>query len=71
MRTSCRVVSASLSYPDFVMVGADQTVTHNIVSNSGVKLLSKKYTMKMSQQPITAQFFKTKSNKLLLVAFDN
>jgi hypothetical protein len=66
--TTARVVSACMSFPDLVVVGADQTVSHHVLSNNNFKLLAKKYTLKLGQQPLKAEFMKAKGQKLLLVA---
>lgn len=68
--TTARILSAALSFPDLVLVGADQTVTHSMLSNSNFKMMAKKYTLKLAQQPLKAEFIKTKNQKLLLVALE-
>lgn len=60
-----------MSFPDLVIVGADQTVSHHMLSNSNFKLMTKKYTLKLGQQPLKAEFIKAKGQKLLLVALEN
>ena len=54
INTSTRVISAHLSFPDMVIVGADQTVAHHLLSNSNFKMMAKKYTLKLGQQPLKA-----------------
>ena len=69
--TTSRVVSACLDFPDLVIVGADQTVTHHVLSNNNFKIMAKKYTLKLGQQPLKAEFIRAKGQKLLLVALEN
>lgn len=71
INTSTRVISAHLSFPDMVIVGADQTVAHHVLSNSNFKMMAKKYTLKLGMQPLKAEFIKIKSQKLMLVALEN
>lgn len=52
-----------------LLVGADQTVTHHVLSNSSFKLISKKYALKLGQQPLKAEFLKVKGQKMTIVAF--
>jgi hypothetical protein len=51
-----------------ILVGADQTVTHYAISNSNFKLMGKKYTLKLGQQPLKAEFLKFKGQKMTIVA---
>ena len=51
-----------------ILVGADQTVTHHVLSNANFKLMSKKYTLKLGQQPLKAEFLKFKGQKMTIVA---
>ena len=60
-----------MSFPDLIMVGADQTVTHYVLSNSNFKLMVKKYTMKMGNQPIKVEFLRVKGQKMTILAFEN
>jgi hypothetical protein len=68
--TTARVVSASLDFPDLVIVGEDQTVSHHVLSNNNFKMMAKKYTLKLGQQPLKAEFVRAKGQKLLLVALE-
>jgi hypothetical protein len=58
-----------LSFPDFIIVGADQVVTHYALSNSNFKLMAKKYSIKMGEQPIKADFMRVKGQKMTIIAF--
>jgi len=69
IKNNTRIVSASLSFPDLIFVGADQTVTHYLLSSSNFKLMAKKYTMKMGMQPIKVEFMKVKGQKMTILAF--
>lgn len=53
-----------------ILVGADQTVTHHVLSNSNFKLMGKKYTLKLGQQPLKAEFLKFKGQKMTIVALE-
>jgi hypothetical protein len=52
------------------MVGADQTVTHYSISNTNLKLLAKRYKIKMPSQPIKVEFMRVKGQKLTILAFE-
>ena len=52
IKNNTRIISACMSFPDLIMVGADQTVTHFTISNNTFKILGQKYKMKMAAQPI-------------------
>lgn len=71
IKSNTRIVSGCISYPDMLLVGADQTVTHHVLSNSSFKLISKKYALKLGQQPLKAEFLKVKGQKMTIVAFQN
>ena len=60
-----------MSYPDIILVGADQTVSHHLLSNSTFKFATKKYSIKLNQQPIKVEFLKFKGQKLTIIAFEN
>jgi hypothetical protein len=53
------------------MVGADQTVTHHTLSNTNMKLLARKYTLKLGQQPLKAEFLRFKGQKMTIIGFEN
>ena len=69
IKNNTRIVSASMSFPDLILVGADQTVSHYLLSNSNFKLMAKKYSMKMGIQPIKVEFLKVKGQKMTILAF--
>ena len=69
IKNNTRITSACLSFPDSLMVGADQTVAHHVLSNNTFKLLAQRYKMKMSAQPLKAEFLKVKGQKLTILAF--
>ena len=69
IKNNTRIVSACLSFPDLILVGADQTVTHYVLSGSNFKLMAKKYTMKMGIQPIKVDFLRVKGQKMTILAF--
>lgn len=70
IRNDVRIVSACLSFPDVLVVGADQTVGHYVLSNSNSKLMGKKYTLKLGQQPLKAEFLRFKGQKMSIVALE-
>lgn len=70
IKNTTRIVSACLSFPDLVLVGADQTVTYYSLSNNTFKILGQKYKMKMGAQPIKVEFLKVKGQKLTILAFE-
>lgn len=37
-----------------ILVGADQTVSHHVLSSTSFKLMTKKFVLKLGQQPIKA-----------------
>ena len=69
IKNNTRIVSASMSFPDLILVGADQTVSHYLLSNSNFKLMAKKYSMKIGMQPIKVEFLKVKGQKMTILAF--
>jgi hypothetical protein len=71
MKSNTRITSACLSFPDLVLVGADQTVAHYVLSNNSFKLLAQRYKMKMGAQPLKAEFLKFKGQKLTILAFEH
>jgi hypothetical protein len=54
-----------------ILVGADQTVSHHILSNTNFKLMAKKYTLKLGQQPLKAEFLRFKGQKMTIIALEN
>lgn len=64
-----RVVSATLSYPDFLVCTADQVITSYLITNGSVT--TKKYSFKLSKQPIKILYATLKSNKFYFVAFED
>jgi len=54
LRNNVKVISACLSFPDLIIATADQVISHHVLSNTNLKLLAKKYSMKLGSQP----FFK-------------
>lgn len=70
-RLNARAVSACLSFPDMIVVGADQTVTHYLLSNTNPKLIAKKYALKLGQQPLRAEFLRFKGQKMTIIALEN
>lgn len=53
-----------------ILVGADQTVSHYSLSNTNLKLMARRYKMKMSSQPIKVEFMRVKGQKLTILAFE-
>lgn len=70
IKNSTRITSACLSFPDLILVGADQTVTHYALSNNTFKILAQRYKMKMGSQPIKVEFMKFKGQKMTILAFE-
>lgn len=54
-----------------IVVGADQTVTHHILSNTNLKLIAKKYSLKLGQQPLKAEFLRFKGQKMTIIALES
>ena len=70
LRTSSRILSASLSFPDLLLVGADQTVTYQTLSNSTFTLLTKKHALKLGSQPLGAEWIKVRGQKMSLIVLE-
>lgn len=62
--------SASLSFPDLLLVGADQTITHHTLSNSTLTLVAKKYAIKLGSQPLGAEWMRVKGAKMSVVVLE-
>jgi len=69
LRNNVKVISACLSFPDLIIATADQVISHHVLSNTNLKLLAKKYSMKLGSQPLKVEFLRVKSQKMTIVAF--
>ena len=69
IKNNTRIISACLSFPDLLVVGADQTLSHYALSNSTFKLMARRYKMKMGSQPLKVELMRVKGQKMTILAF--
>ena len=71
LKLSARVISADFNYPDMLICTEDQVISHYLISNSNIKLQTKKYSFKLLKQPIKVLLFEYKTLKCSLVVFQD
>ena len=71
IKLNSRIVSADLSFPDFVISTADNVMSLYSFSNQNFKLPVPKFSIKLNKKPIKCLLMKHKGIKLILVAFSD
>lgn len=62
-----RIISASFNYPELLISTADQVISNYYFSKGSIA--SKKFSFKLTKQPIKVTFVTLKNNKLYFVLF--